>query len=113
MTYHNCTIKYIQILAYVVSERKIRPAFFFILLAEVRKRTGKRVTAKTVTLAVLWFLGIVILLILTDSSREKLFDLFYLASCFCPCLFTQYMVLLIEKTYYILFWRVGSAVYSR
>lgn len=41
-------------------------AIFFILLAEVRKRTGKRVTAKTVFSALLWILGLVLLTSLTD-----------------------------------------------
>lgn len=45
-------------------------SIFFIFLAEVRKRTGKRVTGKTVLLAVLWILGIVLLLSITSFFRQ-------------------------------------------
>lgn len=41
-------------------------SIFFIMLAEVRKRMGKRVTARTVLWALLWILGLVLLTSLTD-----------------------------------------------
>lgn len=44
-------------------------AIFFIILAEVRKRTGKPVTAKTVLLALLWILGIAALTSMTSFFR--------------------------------------------